>query len=109
MIDMKNLIVKKLKSNSGESIAETLVAVLIAAFALLLLAGTVNSASNLITKSQNSLKGYYKANNQLADIGSDTITITISNVDNTVSDQNTINKAVVLSSTIGSKDLISFR
>ena len=62
-----NTMLKKLKSNSGESIAETLVAVLISAFALLMLAGTVNTASNLITKSQASLEAYYENTNTLAD------------------------------------------
>ncbi len=62
---MKHLVINKLKSNSGESIAETLVAVLIAAVALLMLAGTVNTASNLISNSQDKLKQYYEANNNL--------------------------------------------
>lgn len=64
---LKSTVGKKLKSNSGESIAETLVAVLISAFALLMLAGTVNTASNLITKGQDNLGKYYAANNNLAE------------------------------------------
>ncbi len=60
------LFLNKIKNRSGESIAETLVAVLIAALALLLLAGTINTASNLITKSKNLLDTYYTANNNLA-------------------------------------------
>ncbi len=56
---------EKLKSNSGESIAETLVALLIAALALLMLAGTINTASNLITNSSAKLDEYYKANNAI--------------------------------------------
>ena len=55
----------KIKSSSGESIAETLVAVLISAFALLMLAGTINTASNLITNSQKKLGEYYSENNAL--------------------------------------------
>ena len=62
-----NIMLKKLESTSGESIAETLVAVLISAFALLMLAGTVNTASNLITKSQASLEEYYANTNELAE------------------------------------------
>lgn len=57
--------INKLKSTSGESIAETLVAVLIAAFALLMLAGSVNTSSNLITQSQGKLEEYYSENNDL--------------------------------------------
>ena len=63
---VKEPMLRKLKSNSGESIAETLVAVLISAFALLMLAGTVNTASNLITKSQAALQTYYSNTNDLA-------------------------------------------
>ena len=55
----------KLRETSGESIAETLVAVLIAAFALLMLAGTVNTSTNLVTKSREVLKEYYEANEVL--------------------------------------------
>lgn len=63
---MRKYVIIKLKSTSGESIAETLVAVLIAAFALLMLAGTINSASNLITKSKTKLNAYYEKNNALS-------------------------------------------
>ncbi len=59
--------INKLKSTSGESIAETLVSVLISAFALMMLAGTINTASNLITNSQTKLENYYQANNALAE------------------------------------------
>jgi len=76
---VKKRIVRKLKNNSGESIAETLVAVLIAAFALLMLAGTINTASNLITNSKNRLKVYYDENNRLASgtVGDSRNTITM--------------------------------
>ena len=62
---MSHLFLYKIKNNSGESIAETLVAVLIAAFALLMLAGTVNTSTNLITRIQNKLEAYYKADNSI--------------------------------------------
>lgn len=71
---MENRVIRKLMSTSGESIAETLVAVLISAFALLMLAGTVNTASNLITNSQTSMKTYYNDYNELADPGTGTTT-----------------------------------
>ena len=62
---MEKLLIRKLRSTSGESIAETLVAVLIAAFALLMLAGTINSASNIIMTSKTTLDSYYMINNNL--------------------------------------------
>ncbi len=60
-------LIRKLKSSSGESIAETLVAVLISAFALMMLAGTINTATRLITNSQDKLGKYYSSNNLLAE------------------------------------------
>lgn len=66
-MNMKKQMLKKLRSKSGESIAETLVAVLIAALALLMLAGTINTASRLITRSKTALEAYYKENNKLSE------------------------------------------
>ena len=68
---MNQFFTEKIRDKSGESIAETLVAVLIAAFALLMLAGTVNTSTNLVLKSQKILSGsdtdsedgYYDKNN----------------------------------------------
>ncbi|MBQ6493128.1 MAG: hypothetical protein IJI92_04610 [Erysipelotrichaceae bacterium] len=62
---MRRIIVRK--NNRGESLAETLVALLIAAFALLILAGMVQSSSNLITKSEKHIKDYVEAENSLVD------------------------------------------
>ena len=103
---MKKRILEKLKSNSGESIAETLVAVLISAFALLMLAGSVNTASNLITNSQNKLEEYYADYNDLADpaSGSDvSVTVTESGVEEVIK---TTGKKVP--SKIGGTDLIVY-
>ena len=69
---------QKLHSNSGESIAETLVSVLIAALALLLLAGTMRSASNIVTRSREKLKDYYDASETMVTTTPDTeATVTI--------------------------------
>ena len=81
-MNMKKQMLKKLRSNSGESIAETLVAVLIAALALLMLAGTINTASRLITRSKTALDAYYTENNKLSEHSSSnssgTSTVTVS-------------------------------
>ena len=50
---------KKLRSTAGESIGETLVALLISALALVMLAGAVSSASNIITRSNDAMNDYY--------------------------------------------------
>ena len=81
---------KKLKSRAGESIAETLVALLISALALLMLAGAVSSAARVVTGSSNKLKEYYAADRNLATrsgtntcairIKSDTVSQTVEDV-----------------------------
>lgn len=70
---------KKLKSRAGESIAETLVALLISALALLMLAGAVSSAARVVTGSSNKLKEYYAADRNLAtyETAKGTVTITV--------------------------------
>ena len=55
---------KKLKSQSGESLAETLVSLLIAALALVMLAGAMSTASGVILKSRDKLDKYYSANEE---------------------------------------------
>ena len=52
-------VLKKLRGNAGESIAETLVALLISALALVMLAGAVSAASNIISKSNEKMNEYY--------------------------------------------------
>jgi hypothetical protein len=49
----------KLCSCAGESIGETLIALLIAALALLMLAGAVSSASRIVTRNKAAMKSYY--------------------------------------------------
>ena len=60
---MKRKILKKISSQSGETIAETLVALLIASLALMMLAGAVSSAMNVVTKSKEAVNEYYTVNN----------------------------------------------
>ena len=50
---------RKLRSRAGESIGETLIALLIAALALLMLAGAVSSASRIVTRNKAAMKSYY--------------------------------------------------
>ena len=57
---------KKLKSRSGESIGETLVALLIAAVALVMLAGAISASSDVIATSRKKLEKYYEGEEKLA-------------------------------------------
>lgn len=55
---------RKLHSQAGESIGETLVSLLIASLALVMLAGAISSSYNVIMKGRNQLNQYYSANEQ---------------------------------------------
>ena len=57
-MSLKQRIAAKLRGRSGESIAETLVALLISALALMMLAGAVGAAANVITKSKTAMNTY---------------------------------------------------
>lgn len=56
---MMEKLIKKLHSRAGESIAETLVAVLIAALSLTLLAGAISTSTSVIKKTREKLSDYY--------------------------------------------------
>lgn len=49
----------KLRGTAGESLAETLVAVLIIAFASIVLAGMISATVNMVKRSESSMKTYY--------------------------------------------------
>ena len=57
----RNKIVSKLKSRSGESIGEVLIALLVAAVGLVLLAGMIASTTNLVERSRNKMGDYVAA------------------------------------------------
>lgn len=50
---------QKLNSNKGESIAETLIALLVSTLALVMLAGAISSAGNVVEKGRKAMKEYY--------------------------------------------------
>lgn len=52
-------ILTKLRSSAGESIAETLIALLISALAMMLLAGMISSTNNLVRTSETKMNNYY--------------------------------------------------
>lgn len=67
---MSNELWKKLRGIVGESIAETLVSLLIAALAMLMLAGAVGSAANVITTSKEQMNAYYATDISVAKLES---------------------------------------
>lgn len=56
---MKKRITARLRSKAGESIAETLVALLISALALVMLAGAISSAARIIKESNVAAENMY--------------------------------------------------
>ena len=62
---LKASLSKKLKGNEGESLAEVLIALLIAALALTMLASVISSAARIITQSKKTMSDYYAANGEL--------------------------------------------
>lgn len=56
----------RLQNNLGESISETLVALLISALALTLLASMISSTLRMVTQSRTKIADYYTANNAVA-------------------------------------------
>ena len=65
MINLKKRMGRKLRSNAGESIGETLVALLISALALVMLAGAISSTANMITTSDAKMGEYYDGDEAL--------------------------------------------
>lgn len=59
---------RKLNSHAGETISETLIALLISALALVMLAGAITSAMHMITKSRDKVQDYYAANESASGI-----------------------------------------
>lgn len=62
---MKSKLFQKLRSRIGESIAETLVALLIASLALIMLASMIRSTVSMVTRSEETMTAYYAANDAL--------------------------------------------
>jgi len=84
--DLKFWASHKLKSCAGESIGETLVALLISALALVMLAGAISSTARMITVSDTKMGEYYEGDNvlvQQAASGGTASTITITDSEGT--------------------------
>lgn len=79
---------QKLRSRAGESISETLVAVLISALALVMLAGAMSAATSVVNRSRDKLNEYYNGNETMMESGTELtqgITITEDNTEGSIS------------------------
>lgn len=68
MKPQSNRITNKLKDKSGESLTETLVALLISALAIAMLAGAIAASSGIVQRSRDKLAKYYSANEVIAEM-----------------------------------------
>lgn len=95
----ENTAVRKLKSRSGETIAETLVALLIAALALVMLAGAIQAGTHIIDRSRDTFSDYYAQNEHLVKMdasgsGTDTARVTATSRFDGYTDSETFNLTV---------------
>ncbi len=67
MKKLKRKMLRRLKSSAGESLAEVLASLLIAALALTMLASTIATSSKMITQSKNKMEDYYDQNDAMAE------------------------------------------
>ena len=65
MKGIKKRIAGKLKNTAGESLAEVLIALLIAALAMAMLATAISSTAKIVTQSKATMKNYYNGNTAL--------------------------------------------
>ena len=77
MNEIKRRISHKLHSNAGESIGETLIALLISALALVMLAGAISATAKMIAKSDKQMGKYYDQDKTLVELNGGTGTLNI--------------------------------
>lgn len=58
-------IAEKLRARAGETIAETLIALLVSTLALMILAGMISSTGNLVRSGKERMDAYYTANAEM--------------------------------------------
>ena len=81
---MKKKLLGRIRSQTGESIAEVLIALLISALALVMLASMISSTQSMVDKSKNKMKEYDSQNEILESggysKGPETVTIQGTNI-----------------------------
>lgn len=75
----------KLKNQNGETIGETLVALLIASLALVMLASMIQTTVNVVKKSETIMTTYYDAESKMETAPSASATISITDTEGTLS------------------------
>ena len=106
-----NLILKRLRKKNGESLAETLVALLIAALGLLALAGAINSALNIVENSKRVFANYVQGQKCVVSKNiDDTDVYAIADDGGTLTIGETETEVIIyINSTLGKTDVASFK
>ena len=97
---------KKLRSQAGESIAETLVAVLVIAVALTMLASMISATVSMVKTSEAKMDDYYKANAALENLeAGEPLTVSIKQGDTDVESISVVSEK----NDVLSKPIIAYR
>ena len=106
---MKNVLKRKLRNRKGESIAESLVSILIVALASILFAGMVTASRNIIDKSSKWMQDYYSAVSAInAKTKDDDAHVSEGHVDVDIGGLVTKEGLTAYSYTVGGVDIISY-
>lgn len=106
---MKNLLKRMLTGHKGESIAESLVSILIVALASIIFAGMVTASKSVIDKSSNRMKEYYKAVSTINEKPTESVgDVTKGSVDVNIGGLTTKQGITAYSYTVGGVDIISY-
>lgn len=98
----------KLRNQSGETIGETLVALLISALALMMLAGAVSSAVNMVNRSKAKTTEYYTEDAKLMSAVTATSSTAVTLTDSVNSISQTITANYAENTALGGVDVIAY-
>lgn len=106
---MNNLLKRKLTGHKGESIAESLVSILVVAIASIMFAGMVTASYNIINKSSDWMQDYYSAVSAInAKTKDDDAYVSEGHVDVDIGGLTTKQDLTAYSYTVGGVDIISY-
>lgn len=104
---------KKLGNQVGESLAETLIAVLVIAFATMLLAGMISATSSIVMQSESAMEAFYAASEGLETLenteGAKSTSMTMKAPDGLNISEITISVVYAENTTFESKPVIAYR
>ena len=67
----------KIRSRAGETIAETLIALLVGTLAMMVLAGMISATKDIVETTEEKMNDYYEANSALETLEEDNVVLTV--------------------------------